>query len=97
MRRLTLCAAWLLGLASLGGVEGEQTYTLNPDGSGKVKIDVVTAAPIDPFGAGGSPKEETIKSSARRSSASRCSARSATRTSSTRSRRPITTACKPCS
>ena len=35
-----------------GCVEGELTYTVNPDGSAKVKIDVVSALPPPPFGGG---------------------------------------------
>lgn len=46
MRRFTLVAAWLVTLSTLGCVEGEQAFTLNPNGSGKVKIDVVMA-PFD--------------------------------------------------
>ncbi|MDB5313069.1 MAG: hypothetical protein JWO38_7271 [Gemmataceae bacterium] len=61
MRRFTLVAAYLLCLTAIGCVEGEQVFTLNPDGSGKVKIDVVTAPPIEPFGPQGKPGEdETI-------------------------------------
>jgi hypothetical protein len=50
MRRLILAATYAACLAALGCVEGEQTYTLNPDGSGKVKMDVVMSPPFEPFG-----------------------------------------------
>jgi hypothetical protein len=60
MRRITLIAAWLACLVSLGCVEGEQTYTLNPDGSGKVKFDIVTAAPFDPLAGPAAKTDDTI-------------------------------------
>ena len=41
MRRFTLPALALAAAGLSGCVEGEQTFTLNPDGSGKVRIDVV--------------------------------------------------------
>lgn len=56
MRRFTLPALALAGLGLSGCVEGEQTFTLNPDGSGKVRIDVVMAPPAEFVG--GPPKKE---------------------------------------
>ncbi len=47
MRRLTSAAVLLACLTALGCVEGTQTFTLNPDGSGKVRIDVVMVPPIE--------------------------------------------------
>lgn len=45
MRRFTLAAVALAALGLSGCVDGEQTFTLNPDGGGKVRIDVVMAPP----------------------------------------------------
>ncbi|HEX4612535.1 MAG TPA: hypothetical protein VH092_30355, partial [Urbifossiella sp.] len=60
MRRFTFAAAALAALGMSGCVEGEQTFTLNPDGSGKVRIDVVMAPPgFLEFGGGGGPEPET--------------------------------------
>ena len=44
MRRFSLAFS-LAALGMVGCVEGEQTYTLNPDGGGKVRIDVVMTPP----------------------------------------------------
>src|SRR5262245_43175313 len=49
MKKRLTTAALLVCLTALGCVEGEQTFTLNPDGSGKVKLDVMMPTPADPF------------------------------------------------
>jgi len=54
--KLLICA---LPLAFAGCVEGELTYLLNPDGSGKVNIDVVM--PATPTFIRSSPGGETLK------------------------------------
>src|SRR5262249_11025303 len=61
MRRLFMlaCAAFVPVFA--GCVEGEQTFTLNPDGSGKMKIDAVMAPPFELFGDGTGGKKPTDK------------------------------------
>lgn len=58
MRRFTLAAVCLACLSALGCVEGDETFTLNPDGSGKVKVDVVMTPPFDPFGPQPKPNED---------------------------------------
>lgn len=52
MNRPPAAALCLACLTAFGCVEGEQTYTLNPDGTGKVKFDVTLPAPVDPVGGG---------------------------------------------
>ncbi len=47
MRRFTFATLALAALGLSGCIEGEQTFTLNPDGSGKVRIDVVMAPPAE--------------------------------------------------
>jgi len=61
MRRtfLLILAGCLPVLA--GCVEGEQTFTLNPDGSGKVRVDVVMVPPMDPLGGGQDAKKPADK------------------------------------
>src|SRR5262249_43191895 len=46
----------------VGCVEGEVTYTVNPDGATKVRLDVVTGMPLIPFGqdVAKKPGEQTI-------------------------------------
>jgi hypothetical protein len=56
MRRFTFLTLALVVLGLSGCVEGEQTFTLNPDGSGKVRIDVVMAPPAE-FNSGPPRKE----------------------------------------
>lgn len=56
MRRFILPPLALAALGLSGCVEGEQTFTLNPDGSGKLRIDVVMAPPAEFVG--GSPAKE---------------------------------------
>jgi hypothetical protein len=64
MKRFPLAALGLLCLAVTGCVEGEVTYTVNPDGSAKVLVDVATVMPSPLFGGGGpggkKPGEETL-------------------------------------
>ncbi len=55
MKRFRLITLGLLCLALAGCVEGEVTYTVNPDGSARVLVDVVTAMPPPLFGGGGGP------------------------------------------
>ena len=55
MNRFRLVALGLLCIAITGCVEGEVTYTVNPDGSAKVLVDVVTVMPPTLFGGGGGP------------------------------------------
>src|SRR5262245_2586975 len=50
MNRFRLASLGLLCLFVAGCVEGEVTYTVNPDGSAKVRVDVVTVVPPNPFG-----------------------------------------------
>jgi hypothetical protein len=61
MRRIFLlaCAAGLPVLA--GCVEGEQTFTINPDGSGKARFDVVMAPPFELLADGGDKKKAEDK------------------------------------
>jgi hypothetical protein len=47
MRRFTLPVLAVLAVAASGCVEGTQTFTLNPNGGGKVRIDVVMAPPAE--------------------------------------------------
>jgi hypothetical protein len=62
MKRFATAALGLLCLCVTGCVEGELTYTVNPDGSAKVKVDVVSVMPLDFFGPPGpkKPEEETL-------------------------------------
>ncbi|HYH63152.1 MAG TPA: hypothetical protein VD866_00490 [Urbifossiella sp.] len=50
MRRFTLAALATVAFAVSGCVEGTQTFTLNPDGSGKVRIDVAMSPPAEFIG-----------------------------------------------
>jgi hypothetical protein len=62
MKRIQVIGFALLCFAATGCVEGETTYTVNPDGSAKVHIDVITSAQTG-FVAQSSPKkpdEETL-------------------------------------
>ena len=69
MRRATFAAACVAGLLSAGCIEGEQTFTINPDGSGKVRLDVIMAPPIDGFGGGPSKKgDDSIEAMLRKHS-----------------------------
>jgi hypothetical protein len=64
MKQLAAIALGFLCLALAGCVEGEVAYTINPDGSARVKIDVITGMPLNPFGAGDvgakKPEEESL-------------------------------------
>jgi hypothetical protein len=60
MRRLPITALGLLCMAFTGCVEGEQTFTLNPDGSGKVSIKVVMP-PFDLRSAIKQPAKESLE------------------------------------
>jgi hypothetical protein len=64
MRRFTHAALALAAISAAGCVEGEQTFTLNPNGSGKVRIDVVMAPPAE-FAAGPPVKEKPTLADAR--------------------------------
>lgn len=68
MKQFAMTALGLLSLALSGCVEGEVIYTVNPDGSAKVKMDVVTVMPLNLFGPGApkKPAEETIDDVKRR-------------------------------
>src|SRR5262249_10909732 len=55
MNRFRLASLGLFCLAAAGCVEGEVTYTVNPDGSAKVNVDVGTLVPPPLFGSGGGP------------------------------------------
>lgn len=64
MRRLVTLALCALGLGSIAGcLELSQSYTLNPDGSGKVVIDSITPAGGGGFGGAPAPADpkETVK------------------------------------
>jgi hypothetical protein len=58
MKRLTLSVLGLVCFALAGCVEGEVAYSVNPDGSAKVKIDVVTGMPFNPLGPNGAKKPD---------------------------------------
>jgi hypothetical protein len=65
MNRFRLVSLGLLCLLVAGCVEGEVTYTVNPDGSARVRVDVVTVVPLNPvqnFAKKGAkdPGEETL-------------------------------------
>jgi hypothetical protein len=63
MNRFRLATFALLCLVSGGCVEGEVTYTLNPDGTAKVRLEIVTVKMIDPnIGARKKNEEETLDS-----------------------------------
>ena len=70
MKRFRLTSLGLFCLLAAGCVEGEATYTVNPDGSAKVKIDVVSVVPpplvggIEPNAK--KPEEETLDDIRRR-------------------------------
>jgi hypothetical protein len=70
MKRFTVTALGLFCLILAGCVEGEMTYTVNPDGSAKVKIDVVSVVPPPLFGGtepnAKKPEEETLDDIRRR-------------------------------
>jgi hypothetical protein len=57
MKRFRLVALGLLCFAAAGCVEGDVTYTVNPDGSAKVKVDVVSVNPPRFFGGGPGAKK----------------------------------------
>ena len=67
MRRFTFAALALAALGLSGCIEGEQTFTLNPDGSGKVRIDVVMAPPAE-FAVGPAKKGRPTLDEARQQS-----------------------------
>ncbi len=50
MKRVCLASLALLCVMVTGCVEGEVTHTVNPDGSAKVRLEVVTVKPFDPVG-----------------------------------------------
>jgi hypothetical protein len=63
MKRFRLVVLGLLCVALAGCVEGDVTYTVNPDGSAKVRVDVVSAMPPPLFGGidpKKKPEEETL-------------------------------------
>jgi hypothetical protein len=60
MRRFTLTMSCVIAAFAAGCVEGEQTYTFNPDGSGKVTFDIVLAPPFDPIGGDPGGKSEDL-------------------------------------
>ena len=69
MKRLPRIAPGLICLTLAGCVEGEVVYTVNPDGSARVKIDVMTGMPLNPFGENGpskKPEEESLDDLRRR-------------------------------
>jgi hypothetical protein len=68
MKRLPALVLAFLCLAITGCVEGDVVYTVNPDGSAKVKMDVVTVTPLNLFtpGVPKKPVEETIDDVRRR-------------------------------
>jgi hypothetical protein len=69
MKPLASMGIGLACLALAGCVEGEVVYTINPDGSSRVKIVVITGMPVNPFGdnAGArKPEEETVDDLRRR-------------------------------
>jgi hypothetical protein len=69
MKRLATTTLGLVCLALAGCVEGEVTYTVNPDGSARVTVDVVSAMPPELFGGNmgaKKPEEETLDDARRR-------------------------------
>ena len=69
MKQLATIALGFLCLALAGCVEGEVAYTVNPDGSARVKIDVISGMPLNPLGADSGarkPEEESIDDLRRR-------------------------------
>lgn len=61
MRRFTLPALAAVALAASGCVEGTQTFTLNPDGSGKLRIDVVMSPPAEFVGGPKAEEKPTVE------------------------------------
>jgi hypothetical protein len=62
MNRCLIAIIALMCLTSVGCVEGETTYTVNPDGSARIQIEVVSGMPLN-FAAppsGKNPDEETL-------------------------------------
>src|SRR5262249_37217646 len=60
MNRFRLPSLGLLCLLVTGCVEGEVTYTINPDGSAKIQFDVVTVKPPTPFDPGPKNADEPL-------------------------------------
>jgi len=58
MTRFRLVAFALLCLGAVGCVEGEMTSVVNPDGSAKVRMEVVTCLPLTPFSPGPKKKDD---------------------------------------
>jgi hypothetical protein len=67
MNRCRLAVFGPLALLAAGCVEGEVTYTVNPDGSARIRVDVVTVAPPTPgVPAPKNPGDETLDALLRR-------------------------------
>src|SRR5581483_5132788 len=60
MNRFRLAALGLLCLLAAGCVEGDVTYTVNPDGSAKIQFDVVTVKPPALFEPGPKKSDEPL-------------------------------------
>ncbi|MCE9562656.1 MAG: hypothetical protein K8U57_11475 [Planctomycetes bacterium] len=65
MKRVRFAIVGLFCFALVGCVEGEITYTMNPDGATKIRMDIVTIAPPTfgggpPGPMGKNPQDETI-------------------------------------